>query len=248
MNNQLKIQNLIDVGLAACDVIAREVKSGITPYTKRDGSTVTNADHASERVILQELRRLFPTTPIVSEEAHAAEESDSWQDHAWLVDPLDSTSGFARGSPDYAVILGEVLDGAPVWGMVAVPHTRTIYVGDVLGAQAVKYENGVIMPISCRQVPESDAILVHSPYESPHYLNHMSMCKTWARGSALKFGLIAEGIADHYVRRSSLNLWDVAGGHALLRAAGGDVTTHACATIRYDYRNPYVSPFWARGR
>lgn len=247
MNNHNKIQNLIDVGLAACDAIAREIKSGIRPYTKRDGSTVTNADHASERVIIPELRRLFPHTPIVSEEAHAAGESDVWQDHAWLVDPLDSTSGFARGSQDYAVILGEVQNGEPVWGMVAVPHTRTIYVGDVLNNQAFKCEKGEIVPISCRLVPPTHAVLVHSPSEPIHTLSHMNSCTPWARGSALKFGLIAEGAADYYVRKSSLNLWDVAGGHALVRAAGGNVTSHTGARIRYDSSYPYVTPFVAQG-
>ncbi len=247
MNSQTKLENLISIGLTACDAIDGEIQSGIRPYTKQDGSTVTNADHASEQVIVPQLRRLFPHTPVVSEEAHAAGESDAWEDHAWLVDPLDSTSGFARGSPDYAVIVGEVHAGKPIWGMVAVPHTRTIYVGDVQNGRAIKYVQGVITDIQCRPIVPSHAVLVHSPHEPAYYLDHMPMCTTWARGSALKFALVAEGAADYYVRRGSLSPWDIAGGHALVQAAGGRVTNHVGGSLVYQAAHTHMPPFVVSG-
>lgn len=241
------MQPLIDMGLAACDAIEQEIVKGIKPRTKRDGSTVTNADLASEQVILQHLRGLTPHMPVVSEEAHDRGESDAWQHTAWLVDPLDSTSSFVRGSPDYAVIVGLVSHGVPMWGMVAVPATRCIYVGDVKSRITIKYENGEINPITCRPPPDSEWIVTHSPQERTPQLHVPHVYRTWARNSALKFGLVAEGAADVYVRASTLNLWDVAGGHALVQAAGGSCVGVNQDPITYTSNNLHVPPFIVTG-
>ncbi len=67
-------------------------------------------------------------------------------------------------------------------------------------------------------------------------------------GSALKFGLVAEGAADLYVRFGPTSEWDTAAGHAVLEAAGGSVTLHDGTALRYGkpgFRNP---GFIARGR
>jgi len=66
-------------------------------------------------------------------------------------------------------------------------------------------------------------------------------------GSALKFGLVAEGAADYYARFGPTSEWDTAAGHAVVEAAGGTVTQHDGSPLRYakpGFRNP---GFIARG-
>ena len=247
MNNIHKRNKLIEIAQQACVAILKEKRESLRIYTKRDGSTVTSADHASEQVIVNALRAWDPHTPVVSEEEHAADTHVNWRDHVWLVDPLDSTSGFARGSPDYAICIAELVNCEPEWGVVAVPETGEIYVGQVSAKQVWK-----VTGMNCTDV---SPVTSHSqPYSyvlSPTDITARRMCvdgQVSFRGSALKFGMVAEGVADVYVRSGSLMHWDIAAGHALVQAAGGSCTTHAGAQITYSPHVPYMPPFVVRSR
>jgi 3'(2'), 5'-bisphosphate nucleotidase len=83
------------------------------------------------------------------------------------------------------------------------------------------------VPIRCRTRPPSGArVLVSRSHLDPAtdtYVERLAQPERIACGSALKFCLIAEGSADLYPRLSPTSEWDVAAGHAVLRAAGGDV-------------------------
>jgi 3'-phosphoadenosine 5'-phosphosulfate (PAPS) 3'-phosphatase len=84
---------------------------------------------------------------------------------------------------------------------------------------------------------------------SPTDIASRRMCVDWNmsfRGSALKFGMVAEGAADVYLRSGSLMHWDIAAGDALVQAAGGACTTHGGKPIRYIPESPFMPPFVAR--
>lgn len=245
MNNIQKRNQLIEIAQQACATILQEKRNNLRIYTKRDGSVVTSADHASEQVIVNALRAWDPHTPVVSEEEHAAGVKVPWRDHVWLVDPLDSTSGFARGSPDYAVCMAELVDSQPEWGVVAVPETGEIYVGHVSAHQVWKVrENNIqeLVPVVSHAHPYACVL-------SPTDITARHMCGNWHmlfRGSALKFGMVAEGTADVYLRSGHLMHWDIAAGDALVRAAGGTCSTHQGHALRYMCHMPFMPPFVAR--
>ena len=247
MNNIHKRNKLIEIAQQASAAILREKQQGLNIQTKRDGSTVTSADHASERVIVNALRAWDPATPVVSEEEHAAGQQVVWRDHVWLVDPLDSTSGFARGSPDYAICIAELVNNQPEWGVVAVPETGVIYVGQVSTQQLWKVTNNTcvqMLPVMAHTTPYRFVL-------SPSDARAAMLCAQLQinlRGSALKFGMVAEGAADVYVRSGSLMHWDIAAGDALVQAAGGRCVTHVGKPITYAYDSPYMSPFVACSR
>lgn len=247
MNNIQKRNQLIEIAQQACAVILKEKRESLRIYTKKDGSTVTSADHASERVIVNKLREIWPHTPVVSEEEHADGKHVSWRDHVWLVDPLDSTSGFARGSPDYSICMAEIVQGKPEWGVVAVPETGDIYVGHVTAQQVWK--------ANANHIQELAPVVSYSePYAcvlSPTDIAARRMCVDWQvtyRGSALKFGLVAEGAADLYVRSDCLMHWDIAAGDALVQAAGGACMTHDGKPIQYVCESPHMPPFVVKSR
>ena len=247
MNNIQKRNQLIEIAQQACAVILKEKRESLRIYTKKDGSTVTSADHASEQVIVNALRAWDPHTPVVSEEEHAAGKHVTWSDHVWLVDPLDSTSGFARGSPDYAICIAELVDCEPEWGVVAVPETGVIYVGHVSARQLWK--------VSDLKIQELAPVVSHAePYAcvlSPTDIASRRMCVDWQmsfRGSALKFGMVAEGAADVYLRSGSLMHWDIAAGDALVQAAGGACTKHDGKPIQYVCESPHMPPFVVKSR
>jgi 3'(2'), 5'-bisphosphate nucleotidase len=247
MNNMNKRDQLIEIAQAACDVILKEKRGNLRIYTKRDGSVVTSADHASEQVIVSALRAWNPDTPVVSEEEHAAGIQVTWSDRVWLVDPLDSTSGFARGSPDYAVCMAQIVNHKPVWGVVAIPETGVIYVGDVQQTKVWKAHNGVVQEMPPVHGYGDPLHCVLSPTDIPAR-NLCGNHKVSYRGSALKFGMVAEGAADVYVRSGCLMHWDIAAGDALVHAAGGRLCTHTGVTIKYSPDISYMPPFVATSR
>lgn len=247
MNNIHKRNQLIQIAQQASATILKHKQQGLRVYSKKDGSVVTSADHASEHVIVNALRSWCPETPVVSEEEHAAGSHVCWQDHVWLVDPLDSTSGFVRGSPDYAICIAEIVNHQPEWGVVAVPETGVIYVAHVSAQQLWK-----VTHTTCVQIqPDTDCTTPYKCVLSPTDVRARHLCGNshiQFRGSALKFGLVAEGAADVYVRSGSLMHWDIAAGHALVQAAGGSCTTHTGAPIQYMPHMTHLLPFVARSR
>jgi 3'(2'), 5'-bisphosphate nucleotidase len=247
MNNINKRNQLIKIAQQACDIILKEKRDGIRIYTKKDNSVVTSADHASERMIVNELLAWDPNTPVVSEEEHASGVHVNWTHDAWLVDPLDSTSGFARGSPDYAVCIAQVINNQPEWGVVAVPETGEIYVGQVSTQQVWKAQQADVRLLPVVSPHDGPLHCVLSPSDQKSRLM-CSRSRVSFRGSALKFGMVAEGQADVYVRSGMLMHWDIAAGHALVQAAGGTCDTHAGAPLTYTPHDAYMMPFVARSR
>ncbi len=90
---------------------------------------MTDADHAAEALILEALRRVDPSVPVIAEEEAAAGLVPEHEGEFWLVDPLDGTRDFVAGLPDFAVNIGLVRAGEPVLGAVAVPAEGRIYFG-----------------------------------------------------------------------------------------------------------------------
>ncbi len=93
---------------------------------KSPGDVVTVVDHAAEAALTEGLTALAPGVPVVGEEATAGDPGllRALVDAplAWVVDPLDGTRAFVAGSPDYAVMVGLVADGAPVAGWICLPE------------------------------------------------------------------------------------------------------------------------------
>ena len=85
---------------------------------------VTEADRASETVILDRLRREFPGDAIVSEESSPERRTAG---RVWFVDPLDGTVNFAHGVPVFSVSIGLAVDGEPVAGVVHAPLLRETF-------------------------------------------------------------------------------------------------------------------------
>ena len=90
--------------------------------TKNDGSPVTAADMASERVIQAELKPISPSIPYLSEESAPSsyEERRHW-DRFWLVDPLDGTKEFIKGTAEFTVNIALIEAGEPILGVVVAP-------------------------------------------------------------------------------------------------------------------------------
>lgn len=204
---------------------------------KADASPVTEADERAERCIVTALLALDSAVPVVAEEAVARGESPAIGRRFWLVDPLDGTREFVSRNGEFTVNIALIEDGAPVLGVVYEPVADRLYAG-VVGQGAWLEEQGRRRAIACRQASAEGLVLACSRSHGDEaamraWLGTRTVLQRVAVGSSLKFGLLAAGQADIYPRLGRTMEWDTAAGHAVLRAAGGEVRDLAGAPLRY---------------
>lgn len=218
---------------------------------KADGSPVTAADQAAEDIILPALRHLTPDIPVVSEEeASKGLSPDVTGRQFWLVDPLDGTKEFLSGNGEFTVNIALIEDGVPVLGVVVVPARGETYAGSSPGSAVLADEFGE-QKISVRAVPQAGLTVVGSRSHGDAaameaFLGGRKVAHFRAAGSSLKLCLIARGEADLYPRLGTTMEWDIAAGHAVLRAAGGRVETVDGGAFTYgkpEYRNPHFAAY-----
>ncbi len=231
-------------GAAILSVRAR----GFVVDTKEDRSPVTEADRAAEAIILEGLRRATPEIAVFAEEEMAAEgvQAGTRPDCYWLVDPLDGTREFARGTDDFTVNIGLVRDGRAVLGAVAVPALGELFCG-IIGVGAFKRDHAGERRIAARAVPAGGlAVLASRHYATDprlaEFLRGRHVATVNHLGSAVKFLRVAEGVADLYPRFGRTMEWDTAAPQAIVEAAGGQVLrADDGAALRYgraDFANP----------
>jgi 3'(2'), 5'-bisphosphate nucleotidase len=201
--------------------------------TKEDRSPVTDADVASHDLLLAALTQVAPQWPIVSEEDQEDDRGIDPEQPFWLVDPLDGTKEFIARTGEFSINIGLVVGRQAFFGLLYSPVTGTLYRGGVgLAAQRKDVADAAWHPIACRERPAQGGVLISSR-RSSSWPEQMRFERRDALGSALKFGRIAEGQADYYLRRGPTMEWDTCAGQAIVEAAGGRVTTLNGAPLRY---------------
>ena len=207
---------------------------------KLDGSPVTEADLAADRIIGEGLARLFPDVPALSEEcAHLAK--PSYDGSFFLIDPLDGTKEFVAGRSEFTVNLALVTNGTPLLGIIGAPALGLVWRGLVgRGAERLKTGKGsVAEPIHTRTLPRRGDPWIaavsrsHRDIRTEAFIEARPGAIRQVLGSAVKFGRVAEGTADIYPRLSATSEWDVAAGHAVLTAAGGKITDAQGAELHF---------------
>ncbi len=246
MNDRILLDLAFDLARQAGEVIMQVRARGFETMEKADESPVTEADHASEALILRGLRAAYPDIPVVAEEEMAAGHIPKDAETLWVVDPLDGTREYAKRRDDFAVCIGLVRRGAPVLGVVGQPATGALY-GGIVGQGAWKREGGIERPISARRPPPQGLSVVASRHyaDDPRltpFLEGRRVADVVHMGSALKFCLVAEGKADLYPRFGPTMEWDTAAPQAVVEAAGGSVRVlEGGSVLRYgkpEWRNP----------
>lgn len=215
---------------------------------KEDASPVTEADERAEALIVPALEALSPGVPIVAEEAVAAGRVPTVGDRFWLVDPLDGTKEFISRNGEFTVNIALVEHGAPVLGVVLAPALGRLFAG-VAGQGAWVEDAEGRRSIQTRAEPPEGLTVVASRSHGDAtaldaFLAGRKVAKLANAGSSLKLCLVAAGEADLYPRLGRTMEWDIAAGHAVLRAAGGSVKDLQGSPLRYGkpgFDNPHFA-------
>jgi 3'(2'), 5'-bisphosphate nucleotidase len=247
------LESLARIAVKAGAVVMRHYDSGCDARVKEDRSPVTDADEEAEKLILAELAGAFAGVPVVAEEEAAAGRIVVVGSRFFLVDPLDGTKEFLKRNGEFTVNIGEIVDGVPVAGVVYAPALGRLFVGARgHGAFETAADLSNVRAIAARTRPDDGLVVVgsrsHSDAQTEDFLKSLTIKEFRSAGSSLKFCLLAAGEADLYPRTGPTMEWDTAAGHAVLLAAGGDVTNWDGSAFAYGktgFRNP---GFIARGR
>jgi 3'(2'), 5'-bisphosphate nucleotidase len=236
-------------------VIMHHYNNGANVYTKSDGSVVTDADHAAEKVILARLAELTPDIPVVSEEAvEAGHIPDTSGGTFWTVDPLDGTKEFTNRTGAFVVAIALVVDHKPVLGVVYHPAMDLMYIGAGPGTGEKIDAQGVRTPLPSGTPPKNGVrvVLNESSVEIDKAKGYLTQqfgkaAKIDPKSGILRACQVADNTADvslvHPKRREGrTKWWDVAPGHAIVEASGGSVMGIDGQPIVYNAPDLMVPP------
>ncbi len=242
--SDLLVQQIIGIARQAGAAILSVYHSddlGVT--NKSDASPLTLADLAAHRLIVQELGRVLPIYPVLSEEAADIEYSQraAWTRY-WLVDPLDGTKEFIKRNGEFTVNIALIENGAPIMGVVYAPVLDVCYYGSVGEGAFVQRGTNVAQAIRAVVAAENENIKVvasrsHSDERTAALLQKLGKVECVSMGSSLKLCLVAEGVAHFYPRLGPTMEWDTAAAHAVVNAAGGKVCRTDGSALTYNKKN-----------
>src|SRR5450631_3984167 len=246
------MEPLTDLVIRAGAAILAVDRSAMRVDGKADGSPVTEADLAADRIIAAGLAWLIPEIPVLSEE-QAGLAQPPYRGSFFLVDPLDGTKEFVAGRNEFTVNLALVTNATPLLGIIGAPALGLIWRGLVgRGAQRLTIAEGSVRdvePIHTRPFPRGGAPWIatvsrsHGDARTEAFIEATPGAIRQALGSAVKFGRVAEGGADIYPRLAPTSEWDIAAGHAIVTAAGGKITDANGKDLRFgERREGFIVP------
>ena len=199
----------------------------LTVQSKSPNDFVTEVDRAAERAIIEVLRDAFPNHGILAEESG---ESGPESEFTWIIDPLDGTTNFIHGFPQYAVSIAQTKNGVLEHAVVFDPNTNELFTAS-RGSGA--FLNDRRLRVSRRTRLNEALIGTGFPFRQFDNIDaYLAMFKELSQktagirrpgAAALDLAYVAAGRLDGFWEMG-LSPWDMAAGVLLIQEAGGLVS------------------------
>jgi len=214
----------------AASAIMRIYSSGSYKVShKADSSPVTRADIESEKIIKYGLAMLTPGIPVISEESVSDPLApDRLPNDYWIVDPIDGTKEFLKGNDEFCICIARISAGIVNEGYIYSPPSGILWYAQ-RGKGAFRVSAGISGKLPCTGAIGAFRILrsrSHSTAEEDRWISLLAGSMEIVQeqqGSAVKFGRLADGSGDIYIKLSKIYRWDVAAGLLLVEESGGRV-------------------------
>jgi myo-inositol-1(or 4)-monophosphatase len=198
--------------------------------SKRD--VVTNADYASETLVIEAIKQRYPDDAILAEESgqHAGvlRDDGSHNGRTWVIDPLDGTVNYANGIPYFCVSIGLVVDDRPSVGVVLDPARDDLYSATADGPAML---DGTSIRASTKEVLQdyvvSLAVIGRGGLARERRIAPLIRIHRRMGSAALSLAYVANGRFDAFVQNGGLSPWDVAASGLIAERAGATVTSLA---------------------
>ena len=219
------IKNLIQVFFEAGRVSIQLRDKGLVEKIKKDKTPVTNGDIEVNSIILDNLKKITPDIPIVSEESF--ENKSLELNTFWLVDPIDGTYDYINNKDEFTLNAGLIINKTAVAGIIYAPAKKRMFYSygnnisyelkdnkeEILNNKSIDKNNIKAVSYSNKLSPE--ILELHKKLNVKEYTKMKS---------SLKFCVIATGEYQIYVAEPRAHEWDIAAGHAILKNSGGKIT------------------------
>ena len=264
--NEHLLNQVLLIAYQAGKHLRRFYQQQVEVRIKEDNTPVTEADLFVSRFLTEKLRALFPNVPVLSEENCRIPfaERQYWQEY-WLIDPLDGTQQFIDRTDQFAVLMTLVRKNKPALSVIHAPILSTTYyalkdfgafkkqgeqvvrlTGELSKQHRIEVSNQHCIEVSNqhRIEPLKIAVGATTSQEKVRALLPPNFpCEFIVFGSSsLKSGLVAEGVADCYVRLGRTGEWDTAGAEVLLAETGGTIFDLHFAPLTYNQRETLINP------
>ena len=217
------LETAVEVAREAGALLAHFFERRIGFELKGDFDLVTEADRASEELVVERLRSHFPTHSIVGEEGGTREGTSEYR---WYVDPLDGTTNFAHGFPVFNVTLALERDGELLAGVIYDPTRQELFTAERGGGAYLNHRR--IRVSACKRLEDA---LGATGFPSRrrhqnvnvHFYHQMAMVTHGVRragAAAIDLAYVACGRLDAFWE-FGLNPWDMAAGILLINEADG---------------------------
>ncbi len=202
---------------------------------KTDGSPLCKADIGLDNIITKGLERLNSKIPLISEEKLVSVRN-YLDDYYWLIDPIDGTKSYLSGGKEYSINIALIVKGEPLFGLIAHPPTENIWYSKDEKLIVQNKGHKRILEYKPKKFPKYPSIITSKEFNQDleKFVNAFQKNERIKLSSSLKFCELAEKRFDIYPRFSSISKWDIAAGHAILRAAGGDLVKIDGKHFRYN--------------
>ena len=232
-------ETLINATEAAALVLKHYFTSKNLQVSNKEGinNLVTEADHASDKAIIDTIKETFPDHFILSEETGS---SETGSEYKWIIDPIDGTVNYAHGIPICCVSIGLEKEGKMLMGAVYNPFMKEFYFaekgkGATLNGEVIKVsgETEVIRACLVTGFPYTYLDTPNGPLECFERFIRKGIPVRRLGSAALDLCWVAAGRFDGFYEHK-LNAWDSAAGFLIVEEAGGKVT---------DYKGNEYSPY-----
>jgi myo-inositol-1(or 4)-monophosphatase len=243
-----ELRVLANTALRAAEEAAALVAAGFRSRPRAEEKAphdlVTEFDRASEALLLARLGALTPGIPVVGEESSASTMTRKQAGLVWYVDPLDGTTNFVHGHPFWSVSVGLAEDDVPVAGAVVAPALAIRWngycpavappSGSAPETPGEARRNGERCSVSTTADLHGAMIATGFPpareqapsnnFDAFMAVKRRAQAIRRCGSAAIDLCMVGDGTYDTYWERS-LHTWDVTAGSAILRAAGGTITS-----------------------
>ncbi|MCB0309905.1 MAG: inositol monophosphatase [Bdellovibrionales bacterium] len=193
---------------------AESVSGALQVSIKADGTQVSEADHASNQIVIDGLASLFPDDLVLSEELEVpAGAKDAAR--LWILDPLDGTKHFINGTDNFSILLGLCIDGTPQAGFMYYPARSTLVCAN--GGTRI---NGARVGVSDNRTFGTDSICVRGAVLG----SRAEIIKDKVESGRALFELCRGGFDGVVLKIGKMATWDVAAPVAAVLQSGGRVT------------------------
>ena len=240
--NELKnlTESLLETFLNAGQKAMVLRNKGLKTTFKSDNSPVTNGDIEVDNLLSERIFQITPNIPLISEETFNLNKKNEYKNF-WLVDPIDGTKEYINNQDEFTLNASLIIDLEPVIGVIYAPAKKRLFYSYGYGYSFEKFEqkkiklecvkktkSGEVYAVSSSSEPSGEILKIHKKFNVKKFIEMRS---------SYKFCVIATGEFDLYATKARAYEWDVAAGHAIVKHAGGIVTTLDEKEFKYGKKN-----------